>query len=786
MADQTDGKPAGGIGIPLPGHSAARALVAMRLAWRFSGIVQGVGFRPFIYRLARERSLAGFVQNRTDGVLVEVEGAPEAVRRFGRDVIEALPPLADVTSVSSVEVPLRMDDDFRIAPSEDAGRAEVRLSPDVAPCAACLAELDDPGDRRYRYPFINCTDCGPRLTIIRDVPYDRANTSMACFPLCPDCRREYEDPLDRRFHAEPNACAACGPSLRLLDTEGLPVACGDEIEQAIRLLKGGRILAIKGLGGFHLGVDAGNEEAVTRLRLRKYREEKPLAILVRDVEAARRLAVLKPEEERLLTSPERPIVLVPKRPGIPLAPSVAPGMATLGIMLPSTPLQHLLLKGNFPALVMTSGNRTDEPICIDNREALSHLKGIADSFLVHDRDILVRCDDSIAMAAGGGPAVTRRARGYAPRAVTLRRRYPSVLALGPQVKATVCIVRQDAAFLSPHIGDLETPQARDFHEESIALVRRITECDPDRIACDLHPGYYTSLLAAGLTNRHVCRVQHHHAHIVSCLAENRIGGPVIGLAMDGTGYGTDGRAWGGEFLVAKETDFTRAGHLKPFSLPGGEKAIREPWRTAASLLREAFGASWPEAARRSGILPDGTAPDLLERIMDSGLAGLPTTSLGRVFDGVSALLGIRRRVSFEGQAAMELEALAGTERGRLLAFAVGEEDGVLVLDLFPAIRELAECLFRGENPASLAASFHRTLAAALTDLAGRIRETSRLGTAALSGGCFQNRRLLEECTASLEGAGFEVLRHRLVPANDGGIALGQAVIAAARALNEAE
>ncbi|NPU86517.1 MAG: carbamoyltransferase HypF [Syntrophaceae bacterium] len=758
----------------------------MRLAWHFAGIVQGVGFRPFIYRLARERSLVGFVQNRTDGVIVEVEGRPEAVRRFGADVLEALPPLADVTSVSSAEVPLRMDGDFRIAPSADAGKADVRLSPDVAPCPACLAELDDPRDRRYRYPFINCTDCGPRLTIIRDIPYDRENTSMACFPLCPSCRREYEDPLDRRFHAEPNACAACGPALRLLDGEGNPVASGNEIERAIDLLKDGRILAVKGLGGFHLGVDGENEEAVARLRLRKYREEKPLAILVRDLMAARRLADLRPEEEKLLTSPERPIVLVPKRPGIPLAPSVAPGMATLGIMLPSTPLQHLLLKGAFPALVMTSGNQTDEPICIGNREALARLRGIADFFLVHDRDILVRCDDSIAMVAAGGPAIMRRARGYAPRAVALRRRYPPVLALGPQVKATVCIIREDAAFLSPHIGDLETPQARDFHEESIALVQRITECDPVRIACDLHPGYYTSRIAAGLADRQVYRVQHHHAHIVSCLAENRADGPVIGLAMDGTGYGADGQAWGGEFLVATETDFTRAGHLKPFSLPGGEKAIREPWRTAASLMREAFGSSWPEAARRAGILPEDTSPELLERIMDSGLAGIRTTSLGRVFDGVSALLGPRRRVSFEGQAAMELEALAGQEKGRLLAFAVGEENGAFVLDLFPAVRELVDLLSRGVSPAALAAAFHSTLAVSFTALAGRIRETTGLNTAALSGGCFQNRRLLEECTASLEGAGIEVLRHRLAPANDGGIALGQAVIAAAQALNEAE
>jgi len=778
----------GADGVPAEDRSGKRDVTEsapdrrnIRISYRFAGIVQGVGFRPCIYRLAKERSLAGFVQNRTDGVIVEVEGPPEAVLRFGGDVLGALPPLADVSSVTSAEVPPRGDREFWIVPSAEAGRADVRLSPDVAPCAACLAELDDPRDRRYRYPFINCTDCGPRLTIIRDIPYDRGNTSMACFPLCPSCRREYEDPADRRFHAEPNACSVCGPALRLLDAEGRPLAAGHEIEKALDLLKAGRILAVKGLGGFHLGVDASGEEAVARLRLRKCREEKPLAILVRDLEAARLLAYLGAGEEKLLSSPERPIVLVRKRRDIPLAPAVAPGMATLGIMLPSTPLQHLLLKGGFPALVMTSGNQTDEPICIGNREALARLRGIADAFLVHDRDILVRCDDSIAMVAAGGPVVLRRARGYVPRAVTLRRRYPSVLALGPQIKATVCIVKEDAAFLSPHIGDLETPQARDFHEESVALIKRLTECDPDRIACDLHPGYHTSRLAAGLTDRRVYRVQHHHAHIVSCLAENRSPGPVIGLAMDGTGYGTDGQAWGGEFLVASEADFTRAGHLKPFSLPGGERAIREPWRTAASLLKEACGASWPEAALKAGILPAGASPDLLERVLGSGPASVRTSSLGRVFDGVSALLGVRSRVSFEGQAAMELEALAGPGGGGLLPYGIEEEGGVLLLDLFPAIRAIAEALPRGGTREDLAAAFHRTLAAALTALAERIREGTGLNRTALSGGCFQNRRLLEECTDFLTRSGFEVLRHRLVPANDGGIALGQAVCAAAQA-----
>jgi hydrogenase maturation protein HypF len=768
----------------MPGTSAAEEAVTIRLAYRFAGIVQGVGFRPGLYRLAVQRSLAGFVQNLGDSVVAEVEGPPEAVRRFGDDVLGALPPLADVSSVISTEVPPRGDREFRIVPSAEAGRTDVRLSPDVAPCSACLAELDDPEDRRYRYPFINCTDCGPRLTIIRDIPYDRENTSMACFPLCPSCRREYEDPLDRRFHAEPNACAVCGPALRLLDGEGKPLAEGEEIEGAIDLLKAGRIVAVKGLGGFHLAADAGNEEAVARLRQRKYREEKPLAIIVGDVAAARLLADLTAGEERLLCSPERPIVLVRKRPDTPLAPSVAPGMATLGIMLPSTPLQHLLLKGDFPALVMTSGNQTDEPISIGNREALERLRGIADAVLAHDRDILVRCDDSIAMDAAGGPVVLRRARGYVPRAVPLRRRYPSVLALGPQIKATICVLREDAAFLSPHIGDLETPQARDFHEESVALMKRITETDPDRIACDLHPGYHTSRVAAALAGRPVCRVQHHHAHIISCLAENRAAGPVIGLAMDGTGYGTDGQAWGGEFLVATETDFTRAGHLTPFPLPGGEAAIREPWRTAASLLRAACGDSWAGAARKAGILPQDKPPELLERILGSRINPLRTTSLGRVFDGVAALLGLRRRVSFEGQAAMELEALAGAAAGSLLPFAIREDGDVLLLDLFPAIRAIAEALARGESGKDLAASFHRTLAASFTALAERIREGAGLGRTALSGGCFQNRRLLEECTDSLTRAGFAVLRHRLVPPNDGGVALGQAIVAAARAREE--
>ena len=754
-----------------------------RIRYLFTGIVQGVGFRPFIYRVAIKHRLGGFVCNTPEGVTLEVEGPAARVEKFASEVLKSFPPAADVSSVSSSDVAVLGETDFRIVASEQEGRKKVLISPDIATCADCLREMKDPRDRRYRYPFINCTNCGPRLTIIRDVPYDRANTSMACFALCARCRAEYENPADRRFHAEPNACPVCGPGLWITDETGDPLPLGpsrDPVKKAVELLLAGHILAVKGLGGFHLAVDATNEEAVRNLRSRKYREEKPLAIMVKDIEAASRVARIGRAERELLLSPQRPIVLCRKRDTRIIAFSVAPGVPNQGIMLPYTPLHHLLLEKNVPALVMTSANQVDEPICIANREALSRLKGIADFYLFHNRDILVRCDDSVATVIGKVPVLMRRSRGWAPKPVTLKRSYPEVLALGPQLKATLCILKGGLAYLSPHIGDLETPEARDFHRESLRLMERIAECRPDVIACDLHPAYWTTRLAEELPHSEIIRVQHHHAHIVSAMAENGLSRKMIGLAMDGTGYGPDGTAWGGEVLVADEIDFLRAGHIRPYPLPGAEKAVKEPWRVAASLLRESFGEAWRDVA---GKLPLGEREghfDVLENMMAQGFNSPLTSSLGRVFDGVAAILGTRQAVSFEGQAAMELETLASGQTRKSYPYEIMQDGDKTVLDLRPLVRAIADDRIKGKDPAAIAAAFHKAIVRALVAMAAAVREQTGLGKAALSGGCFQNRVLLEGTVQELEKAGFEVYTHQMLPANDGCIALGQAVVAAAR------
>ncbi|HOX00019.1 MAG TPA: carbamoyltransferase HypF, partial [Deltaproteobacteria bacterium] len=583
-----------------------------------------------------------------------------------------------------------------------------------------LRELFDPKDRRFRYPFINCTNCGPRLTIITDVPYDRRNTSMDTFPLCGECRAEYEDPRDRRFHAEPNACPVCGPRLSLRDGKGGEVACADPVEKTIGLLKAGHVVAVKGLGGFHLCADASSSEALIRLRERKYREEKPLAIMVKDLEHARALASVSPGEEKLLSGPERPIVLLRKLTDAPVSPLVAPGMANLGVMLPYTPLHHLLLEGDFSALVMTSANQSDEPLCIGNAEALSRLEGIADFFLLHDRDIVVRCDDSIAIMAQGEPRLMRRSRGYVPRPLVLSRPCPPVLGLGAHLKSTVAVIKGDFAFLSPHIGDMETPEARDFFHESVALIKRITRCDPDIVACDMHPEYYSSRVASRMESRRIVQVQHHHAHIASCMAENRITGDVIGLAMDGTGYGPDRTVWGGEFLVANEAGFQRAGHVGHFPLPGGDAAVKQPWRVAAALLMEVFGDDWARVAGALSIVPGHIPLDAVEAVVRQKIRTVHTSSLGRIFDAAACLLGIRRQVSFEGQAAMELEACTDARVQRVLPYGVLMEREI-VLDLYPAVRALAEERMAGRPVPELAGAFHSTLVHAFARVAGEIR-----------------------------------------------------------------
>ena len=753
-----------------------------RIRYLFAGTVQGVGFRPYIYRVALKHRLGGFVCNTPEGVTLEVEGPAVRLGKFHAELLKGFPPASDVAGISSTEVAILGESDFRIIASEQEGKKKVLISPDIATCADCQKELKDRSDRRFRYPFINCTHCGPRLTIIRDVPYDRQNTSMDCFALCPQCRAEHEDPSDRRFHAEPNACPVCGPKLWITDDEGRPLqdAPVDPVEKAAELLRAGKILAIKGLGGFHLAVDAANDEAVRRLRSRKYREEKPLAIMVRDIGGASRIAKIGRAERELLNSPQRPIVLCLKRSDNVIAPSVAPGVPNQGIMLPYTPLHHLLMETGFTALVMTSANQVDEPICIANREALARLKGIADFYLFHNRDILVRCDDSVASVMGKAPVMLRRSRGWAPKPVSLKRSYPDVLALGPHLKATLCILKGGLAYLSPHIGDLETPEARDFHRESLRLMERIAECRPDVIACDLHPAYWTTRLAEEIPHAEIIRIQHHHAHIVSAMAENGLSCQVIGIAMDGTGYGPDGTAWGGEFLVADETDFRRAGHIRPYPLPGAEKAVKEPWRVAASLLRESFGNTWRDVA---GKLPLGEKEghfEVLDNMMAQGFNCPLTSSLGRVFDGVAAILGTRQAVSFEGQEAMELETLATGPATRRYPFEIARDEDGLILDLRPLVRAVTEERIRGKDPAAIAAAFHRTIIGAIAAMAGAVREQTMLGKAVLSGGCFQNRVLMEGTVRELEKAGFEVYTHRMLPANDGCIALGQAVVAAAR------
>lgn len=752
-----------------------------RIRFLFSGIVQGVGFRPFIFRIATRNHLSGFVQNRTDGVTVEVEGQDSSIESFINDVYSQLPPLAEIVSIKRSEIETTGETGFRITASDASGETNVHITPDIATCSECLSELFDPSDRRHLYPFINCTNCGPRLTIIKDIPYDRKNTSMACFEFCPDCRCEYDDPSDRRFHAEPNACPVCGPRLRLLDEGGNEIICEPVVKTA-ELIREGQIIAIKGIGGFHLCVDALNDSAVSRLRSRKYREEKPLAVMVKNIDAARTFAKILDEEALILDSPQKPIVLVEKT-GSPISDLVAPGQNRLGLMLPYSPLHHLLFSQGFDALVMTSANQTDEPICTSNREAIARLNGIADYFLIHNRDILVHCDDSVAFVAGGAPRITRRSRGYAPKPVLLDRAYPDVLAMGPHLKSTVCILKGNAAYISPHIGDMETPQARDFYHQSIGLMQEMTECRPNITACDMHPGYYSTRTAESMKTTRIYKVQHHHAHIVSSMAENNLNGLVIGIALDGTGYGTDGTVWGGEILIANRKTFTRAGHLGTFILPGGEKAIREPWRIALGLLREAYKDEWPEYASKLNLLPENMSVKILEKIMAEGINSPVTSSMGRLFDGIAALTGIRHRISFDGQAAMELEAASNNGSRVPYEGDFFGSDDKLVFNTGMLIRMITQDILSGVSSQDVGYRFHVSVSSAMANAALALKEKHGIDDVVLSGGCFQNRLLLEWTIKNLEDKRLNVYHHIQIPTNDGGISLGQAVCAAEQELD---
>jgi hydrogenase maturation protein HypF len=749
--------------------------------WRMTvtGTVQGVGFRPFVYRTARELSLSGWVRNTPAGVELEVEGSDSALTTFLRSLQQSAPPLAVVEAVAHRPVPPLGDAGFVILAS-GGGSIDIQVAPDVDLCDDCLRELFDPADRRYRYPFITCTNCGPRYTIVTGIPYDRPLTTMAGFPLCDDCAREYHDPADRRFHAQPLACPACGPTLTLLDSGGGTVP-GEPVAEAARCLKKGGIVAVKGTGGYHLAVDPFNAEAVQELRRRKRRDEKPFALLAADLAAAGRLVQLTTDAERLLTSREKPIVLLPRRPDCGVAQEVAPGNDWLGVMLPSTPLQHLLMAEGFDALVMTSANPSSEPMVYRDEEVAARLGGLADLILGHNRPIRVPCDDSVIRVFDGAPLFLRRARGYAPRAVTIPAIAETVLALGAELKAAVCLARGDRAFLSQHIGDLQGAATADLFDDTVRHLQGLLSLSPSVVAHDLHPDFHSSRYARQLEGVRRVAVQHHHAHLAACMAEHRLEGEVLGVIFDGTGLGPDGSVWGGEFLAGGYGGYRRLGRLRTVPLPGGDAAVQEPWRMALSWLTAAFGDEAPAWGRRLGLpLAEETLP-LLTQMMAQGINSPPTSSCGRLFDAAAAILGVQQRVSYEGQAALELEALAewaeaGTDT---FPFDLNDRDGLLEPDFAPAMAALAQEAAAGTDRRRLARIFHRTVAAAAAACCGELARRTSLDRVVLSGGCFQNRLLSEELCRLLATEGLTVYSHRLVPPNDGGIALGQALVAAA-------
>jgi hydrogenase maturation protein HypF len=741
------------------------------------GVVQGVGFRPYVFQLASRCRLAGWVRNDSRGVTIEVEGDAAALAVFVAALPAELPPLATITRLEVTTIPATDDDAFSIRESATDVARRAQIPADAATCADCRRELFDPADRRHRYPFINCTNCGPRFTIVTGTPYDRPLTTMAGFSMCPACLIEYRDPASRRFHAQPNACPECGPRLELVDRQGRPLP-GDPLAESVRLLEEGAIVAVKGLGGYHLAVDAANAEAVRELRRRKRRDEKPFAVMAADLAAVEQFALVSPAEARLLDSVERPIVLLEKLADFLLADAVAPRNRTIGVMLPYTPLHHLLLERDFLALVMTSANLADEPIAYQDDEARKRLDEVADAFLRHNRPIHTRADDSVARVLGGRALLLRRSRGFVPRGVTLAEELPPVLAVGAELKNTVCQLRGDRAYLSQHLGDLQNLESYAAFTTAIRQLCALLEVKPVVVAHDLHPDYLSTRYALEVSGLPVVAVQHHHAHLASCLAEHGVATPVIGVIFDGLGYGADGTLWGGEFLVGDLRGCERAGHFRYVPLPGGDLAARQPWRMALSYLRESYGEDLPTVDCLTAVPVAELA--LVRQALDRGVNAPSASSCGRLFDAVAALLGVRGVASFEGQAAMELEALADPATMLPLPFALKLIDGKLVFDPRPLIRALVEARAAGVPAAHLAGQFHVTLAEMVRQLCLVLRARRGLATVALSGGVFQNALLTTLVRERLERAGFTVLTHSLVPPNDGGIALGQAVVAGMR------
>lgn len=777
--------------------SSVRGSIIERRRILVQGIVQGVGFRPFVYGQARRWNLVGFVLNDSRGVTIEIEGNVQDLDHFLQTLSEQPPPLARIDTLAIEHIPLCYEESFTITHSHHGTERQALISPDSATCEDCLRELFDPADRRYRYPFINCTNCGPRFTIVQDVPYDRDKTTMGVFPMCPVCKGEYEDPLNRRFHAQPNACPTCGPQVQLhywhtdARHERITTLEEDSIVTAAHDLAAGAILAIKGLGGYHLACDALNVEAVERLRRRKRREAKPFALMVPDVQTARLLCEISDTEAELLQSRYRPIVLLEQRPDCPVAPAVAPSYRSLGIMLPYTPLHYVLLhdfaatlQANRPvALVMTSGNLSDEPIAYQDHDAHERLDHIAEGMLTHNRDIHMRCDDTVMRIAADGEQFFRRSRAYAPEPVPLQDDLPMpLLACGGHLKNTFCLGKGRQAFVSHHIGDVENLETLTSFREGIEHYQRLFDIYPQAIAYDLHPEYLTTKYALDADIPQKIAVQHHHAHIASVLAEHHLQEQVIGVAVDGTGYGTDGAVWGCEIMVADCTDFTRLAHLRYVPLPGGEQAIRQPWRMAAVYLEQAYGDAFQEVAIPFVRQLDHAKWHVLSQMIKRGINSPATSSLGRLFDAVAALSGLRNQVLYEGQAAIELEMVA-TNNVPLEAYPFAiqrQQHRPALLDVAPMIRAIVTDMQRGLAPALIAGRFHRSVAELLAVAVDDARERTGLQRVALSGGVFQNRLLLEMLVARLEEMKFRVYINRRVPPNDGGISLGQLAVAAAR------
>jgi hydrogenase maturation protein HypF len=773
---------------------------------KIKGIVQGVGFRPFVYHLAHKHGLKGWVLNSSEGVIIEVEGDRTNLRKFTNELKEKPPALA---VIESIEVQAggtpRGYRNFEIRASVEEPGKFVPVSPDISICPDCLTELFEPADRRYLYPFINCTNCGPRFTITQDIPYDRKNTTMVSFRMCPECQSEYDDPSNRRFHAQPNACSRCGPALELWNHSG-KISCTDPITETKRLLASGKIIAIKGLGGFHLACDARNDQAVAELRRRKPRSDKPFAIMSYDIETIEGYCYVSPKEKEWLASPRRPILLLRKKPGSLISDLVAPHNNYLGVMLPYTPLHYLLLsKGQrtgFLALVMTSGNISEEPICITNDEARDRLKNLADYFLLHNRDIHIRCDDSVAfVVACGEPRpngregdreiLIRRSRGFAPHPIYLKIDSPGVLACGAELKNTFCLSKGNAYFISQHIGDLENLEAYNFYTETIKHYERFFRIEPRIIAHDLHPDYLSTKYALERTHQsaisnpqsaiQLIAVQHYHAHMVSCMAEHNLSEKVIGVTFDGTGYGTDGQVWGGEFLVGDYSDYQRMGHLVYVPLPGGDTAIKNPYRMTLSFLFSLYGRKCLEMDIPFIQRLNRKEADIILRQLETGVNTLQTSSCGRLFDAVSSLLSVRERVTYEAQAAIELEMMAEEGIKKFYPWGSKEEDDQIIIDTKQIISAIIEDIKRGIKVPVISAGFHNTVAQFIGETCKVIKEKTGLDKVVLSGGVFQNRLLLLKTTDLLRETGFTVYSHQRVPTNDGGISLGQSVIAAVQA-----